>query len=123
YIDALPAAVNPNTKRVHPNFRQTRAATGRLACTDPNLQNIPVRTEIGRKIRAAFVPAQAGDVLLTADYSQIELRMLAHLSEDPALMAAFEEDQDIHSFVAAQVFDVAIEFVTSEQRRVAKAVN
>ncbi|MCG3177905.1 MAG: DNA polymerase I [Phycisphaerae bacterium] len=123
YVDALPKLVNPKTGRVHPDFAQTRAATGRLACHDPNLQNIPVRTEIGRQIRRAFVPGSADNLMLTADYSQVELRVLAHLSGDPALSQAFEQDQDIHSFVAAQVFDVPIDRVSAEQRRRAKAVN
>ena len=123
YVDALPAMINPDTGRVHPTFTQTRAATGRLACQDPNLQNIPIRTAIGRTIRQAFVPSAPGLVMLTADYSQIELRMLAHFSKDPALMAAFAEDQDIHTFVASQVFDVMPQMVDPEQRRRAKAVN
>ncbi|MDD4892364.1 MAG: DNA polymerase, partial [Phycisphaerae bacterium] len=123
YVDALPRLIDGRTGRLHPNFTQTRTATGRLACQDPNLQNIPIRTELGRQIRRAFVPGTPANVLLTADYSQIELRMLAHFSQDPALMRAFAEDQDIHTFVAAQVFDVMPQMVDPEQRRRAKAVN
>lgn len=123
YVDALPRMICAQTGRVHPTFTQTRTATGRLACQDPNLQNIPIRTPAGRAIRQAFIPGQPDWVMLTADYSQIELRMLAHFSEDPALMRAFAEDQDIHTFVAAQVFDVMPAFVDPEQRRRAKAVN
>ena len=123
YVDTLPKMIVPRTGRVHTSFNQTVTATGRISSSDPNLQNIPVRTEIGREIRRAFVPAEPGNVLLTADYSQIELRVLAHLSGDPALMAAFEEDQDIHRAVAAEIFDVPIPLVTDEMRARAKAVN
>jgi DNA polymerase-1 len=123
YVDALPRLVNPDTGRVHPDFAQTRAATGRLACHNPNLQNIPVRTEIGRQIRRAFIPGSADNVMLTADYSQVELRILAHLSGDPTLKQAFKDDLDIHAFVAAQVNNIEIDDVDAEQRRRAKAVN
>jgi DNA polymerase I len=122
YLLALKDDINPRTGRVHASFNQTVAATGRLSSSDPNLQNIPIRTEIGREIRRAFV-AEDGCVLITADYSQIELRILAHLSEDPALIEAFEQDQDIHTAVAAEVFDVEPHAVTSEQRNSAKMVN
>ena len=122
YVDALPAAINPATGRVHASFNQTVAATGRLSSSDPNLQNIPVRSEVGRLIRSAFV-AENDNVLITADYSQIELRILAHYSGDDALREAFAGDLDIHAAVAAQVFGVPIEQVSSEQRRRAKAVN
>jgi DNA polymerase-1 len=122
YLDALPALVHPDG-RIHASFNQVVAATGRLSSSDPNLQNIPVRTEDGRQIRQAFVPGEPGWKLLAADYSQIELRVLAHFSGDPALVKAFEQDRDIHAAVAAQVFSVAEESVVSEQRRVAKMVN
>ncbi|GIW78348.1 MAG: DNA polymerase I [Gemmatales bacterium] len=122
YVDALPALIHPRTGRIHASFNQTVTATGRLSSSDPNLQNIPIRTELGRQIRQAFIPEE-GYVLLTADYSQIELRMLAHFSEDPELCRAFAEDRDIHSSVAAQIFGVAEEDVTAEMRRVAKTVN
>ena len=122
YVDALPSIVQPSTGRVHASFNQTVAATGRLSSSDPNLQNIPIRTEQGGQIRQAFVPRE-GWLLITADYSQIELRLLAHLSKDETLRRAFAEDHDIHSLVAAQIFGVDPKAVTSEQRRVAKTVN
>jgi DNA polymerase-1 len=123
YLDALPALVNPDDGRVHASFNQVVAATGRLSSSDPNLQNIPVRTEDGRQIRQAFVAGPPGWSLLTADYSQIELRVLAHFSQDPALIRAFNEDRDIHAAVAARIFSVAEADVDSGQRRVAKTVN
>jgi DNA polymerase-1 len=123
YVDALPEMVNPNTGRVHASFNQTVAATGRLSSSDPNLQNIPVRSEDGRQIRQAFVPGFPGWLLLTADYSQIELRLLAHFCGDEALRKAFAEDRDIHTAVAAEIHGVPPEKVTSEMRRVAKTVN
>ncbi|MGH7734704.1 MAG: DNA polymerase, partial [Gemmatimonadales bacterium] len=122
YVDVLPAAVHPDTGRIHTSFHQTGAATGRLSSSDPNLQNIPVRTEEGRRIRQAFI-APPGSVLLAADYSQIELRIMAHLSGDPGLLAAFAEDLDVHVATAAEVFDVATTAVTSDQRRTAKTIN
>jgi DNA polymerase-1 len=122
YVDALPGLVNPNTGRVHASFNQTVAATGRLSSSDPNLQNIPVRTEQGRQIRQAFVP-EPGWTLLTADYSQIELRLLTHFCGDERLRQAFAEDRDIHATVAAEVFGVAEQDVSSEMRRRAKTVN
>ncbi|MCS6851397.1 MAG: DNA polymerase I [Gemmataceae bacterium] len=122
YVDALPALVNPQTGRIHASFNQTVAATGRLSSSDPNLQNIPVRSEVGRQIRQAFIPEE-GWQLLTADYSQIELRMLAHFSGDAALRRAFAEDRDIHAAVAAEIFAIPEEAVGPEQRRVAKTVN
>jgi DNA polymerase-1 len=122
YVDALPAAVNPATGRLHTSFNQTGAATGRLSSSDPNLQNIPVRGEEGRRIRAAFV-APPGSVLIAADYSQIELRILAHLSGDSALVDAFRSDQDIHARTAAEVFGVLPGTVTADMRRVAKVIN
>ena len=122
YLTSLEEAIHPETKRVHASFNQTVAATGRLSSSDPNLQNIPVRTELGREIRRAFV-AEPGHVLITADYSQIELRLLAHLAEDPALVDAFRQGADIHAAVAAEVYGVGLDAVTSEQRNTAKMVN
>ncbi|MFH1549933.1 MAG: DNA polymerase I [Planctomycetota bacterium] len=123
YVDALPAMVNSKTNRLHTSFNQTGTATGRLSSSDPNLQNIPVRTELGRAIRSAVLPRDGEQVLLTADYSQIELRMLAHLSEDEELCGAFLADQDIHRSVASRIYGVKPEDVTPEMRRQAKAVN
>ncbi len=123
YIDALPEEVDPRTSRIHCNFNQTVAATGRLASQDPNLQNIPIRTEAGRKIRAAFKPQKTDWSFLAADYSQIELRLLAHLSQDDLLIEAFTSNADIHRSTAASVFDIPLEQVTREQRDKAKAVN
>jgi DNA polymerase-1 len=122
YIDALPSLVNPKTKRVHTSFNQTRTATGRLSSSEPNLQNIPVRGELAKEIRQAFI-APKGSSLLAADYSQIDLRALAHLSQDKSLLAAFRHDEDIHRATAAQVFGVKPQAVTAEMRRVAKTVN
>ncbi|HUX01993.1 MAG TPA: DNA polymerase I, partial [Phycisphaerae bacterium] len=107
YVDALPQLVDPETRRIHTSFNQTATATGRLSSSDPNLQNIPIRTDEGRQVRRAFVPGEKGWVLLAADYSQIELRMLAHYSDDPALCRAFADDRDIHRFVASQLYGVA----------------
>ncbi|HEV3120811.1 MAG TPA: DNA polymerase I [Isosphaeraceae bacterium] len=123
YLDALAPLVHPADGRVHASFNQVVAATGRLSSSDPNLQNIPVRTEDGRQSRQAFVPGFPGWSLLTADYSQVELRVLAHLSEDRALKDAFARDLDIHSAVAAQIFGVPVAKVDDNQRRVAKTVN
>ena len=122
YLVALGQAINPQTGRVHASFNQTVAATGRLSSSDPNLQNIPIRTDIGREIRRAFL-AEPGNVLITADYSQIELRLLAHLSRDPALIDAFRRGIDIHRAVAAEVFGVTPENVDPRQRGTAKMVN
>jgi len=122
YADALPRLVHPSTGRLHTHFSQTGAATGRLSSSNPNLQNIPVRTELGREIRAAFI-ASPGRLLLSADYSQIELRILAHLSEDPVLVEAFRRGEDIHSRTAQEVFGVAPFAQTPEHRRVAKVIN
>jgi DNA polymerase-1 len=123
YVDALPALVHPVTGRIHTSFKQDVAATGRLSSTEPNLQNIPVRTPEGREIRSAFLPGDPGWQLVAADYSQIELRVLAHFSGDEALRQAFAEDRDIHQQVAAEVYGVPPEEVTPEMRRSAKAVN
>jgi DNA polymerase-1 len=122
YTDKLPQMVNAQTGRVHTTFSQATAVTGRLASTDPNLQNIPVRTAEGRKIREAFI-APPGHTLLSADYSQVELRIMAHLSEDPALLRAFQEGADIHRATAAEIFGVPPADVTADQRRYIKAVN
>ena len=122
YVEALPTLVNHETGRVHATFHQTIAATGRLSSSDPNLQNIPIRTEKGREIRRAFV-AEPGWSLLTADYSQIELRILAHLSQDPEMLRAFRAQEDIHQRTAEEVFGVAPELVTSQMRNQAKAIN
>ncbi len=123
YVDALGALIDPKTGRVHTSFNQTVTATGRLSSSNPNLQNIPIRTELGRKIRGAFVPQDSEDCLLSADYSQIELRLLAHFSKDEALRAAFAADQDIHRFVASQIYGVPLDEVTSEMRMRCKTVN
>ena len=122
YIDALPALVDPRTGRLHTTFNQAVAATGRLSSSDPNLQNIPIRSELGHRIRNAFV-ADPGYQIVSADYSQIELRVLAHFSQDPAFLDAFAAGQDIHRRTAAEVFNVALDAVSSEQRRIAKAIN
>lgn len=122
YVDALPEMVHPQTGRVHASFNQVVAATGRLSSSEPNLQNIPIRTEAGREIRSAFLPAE-GCVLLAADYSQIELRVLAHFSGDETLRTAFANDEDIHARVASEVYGVPLAEVTGEMRRAAKAVN
>ncbi len=122
YVDALPALIDPRTKRVHTTFNQTGTATGRLSSSDPNLQNIPVRGELGHRIRKAII-APPGAYLLSADYSQIDLRVLAHLSQDPGLIAAFAQDEDIHATTACRLFGVSKEQVTPEMRRNAKTVN
>jgi DNA polymerase I len=122
YVDTLPALIRSSTGRVHTTFGQTGTATGRLSSTNPNLQNIPIRTELGRGIRAAFI-AEPGHVLLTADYSQIELRLLAHFSHDPLLVEAYRRGDDIHTLTASQVFGVPPLMVTADHRRQAKVVN
>ncbi|AHE65716.1 DNA polymerase I [Legionella oakridgensis ATCC 33761 = DSM 21215] len=122
YIDALPKRINPQTHRVHTSYNQAVAATGRLSSSDPNLQNIPIRTEEGRLIRKAFI-APANHLLLAADYSQIELRIMAHLSKDANLLKAFAQGWDIHAATASEIFSVNLQEVTAEQRRRAKAVN
>ena len=123
YVDALPLFINKKTGRIHCTFNQSVTATGRLSCQDPNLQNIPVRSEEGKKIREAFKPQKPDWVFLSSDYSQIELRLLAHLSDDPALLYAFEKGEDIHAYTASLVFDVPLKEVTPEMRYRAKAVN
>jgi len=122
YLDALPAAVRPGTGRLHTSFNQTITATGRLSSSDPNLQNIPTRGPEGQRIRAAFI-GRPGSFILAADYSQIELRILAHLSDDPVLVAAFRSGDDIHARTAAEIFGVPVDAVTAEMRRAAKVIN
>ena len=122
YVDALPKLIHPETGRLHTSFSQTTAATGRLSSSDPNLQNIPIRTELGREIRAAFV-AEKGKILLSADYSQIELRVMAHFSGDPVLIDAFRNGEDIHARTAQEVFGVGPMAQNAEHRRAAKAIN
>jgi DNA polymerase I len=122
YVDALPKLIHPETGRLHTSFSQTGTATGRLSSSDPNLQNIPIRTELGREIRAAFV-AEKGKILLSADYSQIELRVMAHFSKDPVLVEAFRNGEDIHARTAQEVFGVGPMAQTAEHRRAAKAIN
>lgn len=123
YVDALPKLLNPKTHRVHTSFNQTVTATGRLSSSNPNLQNIPVKTELGRKIRKAFVPQHRDSYIVSADYSQIELRILAHLSKDRNLMEAFRQERDIHNHTASLIFGVSEDEVTSQMRSQAKAVN
>jgi DNA polymerase-1 len=122
YTDKLPLMVNPDTGRVHTNYAQAVAVTGRLSSNDPNLQNIPIRTPEGRRVREAFV-APPGHVILSADYSQIELRIMAHISGDPGMTRAFAEGEDIHRATAGEVFNVAPAQVSAEQRRYAKTIN
>ena len=123
YIDALPNLVSCRDNRIHTSFNQTITTTGRLSSSNPNLQNIPARSELGEKIRGAFVPENPENIMLSADYSQIELRLLAHCSQDENLMQAFIDDVDVHTRTAAKIFDVPEEAVTKDMRRKAKAVN
>ncbi|MEJ5145803.1 DNA polymerase I [Sphingobacterium sp. MYb388] len=123
YVDALPGLINPDTGLIHTSYNQAVAATGRLSSTNPNLQNIPIRTERGREVRKAFIPRHENNVILSADYSQIELRLIAELSKDPNMMEAFTSGHDIHRATAARVYGLELEEVTSDQRRNAKAVN
>ena len=123
YIDALPRLVNRKTGKIHTSFNQTVTTTGRLSSSNPNLQNIPIRTELGSRMRAAFIPSRPGELFLSADYSQIELRLLAHYSGEEVLIRAFEADKDIHEATAIEVFGVLPEQVTSQMRRIAKMVN
>lgn len=123
YVEALPALINPRTGRVHSSFNQALAATGRLSSQNPNLQNIPIRTPEGRRVREAFIPRDDEHVILSADYSQIELRLIAHISNEEAMIEAFRKNQDIHQATAARVFGVPLDQVTPEQRRAAKTVN
>lgn len=123
YVDALPRLVNPRTGRVHTTFRQTVAQTGRLSSDNPNLQNIPVRSEAGKQVRKAFIPRDADHTLISADYSQIELRLIAEIARDEAMLTAFQNGQDIHAATAAKIFNVPLEEVTKEQRYQAKTIN
>ncbi len=123
YLDALPQLIHPKTGKVHTSFNQTVAATGRLSSSDPNLQNIPIRSEIGREIRKAFIPSEENYLILSADYSQIELRIMAHLSRDQAMIESFYQDKDIHTATAARIFNIPENEVTSDHRRKAKEIN
>ena len=123
YVDALPDLIHPETKVVHTSFNQTTTSTGRLSSSEPNLQNIPIKTEVGRQIRRAFVPRSRGRRILSADYSQVELRVLAHFSGDPNLIKAFQESHDIHQFTATLLYNTAPDDVTREMRNVAKTIN
>lgn len=123
YVDSLPELINPRTGRIHTTFNQTIAATGRLSSINPNLQNIPIRTDRGREIRKAFVAEGKDNVILSADYSQVELRIIAHITQDPGMLSAFHNGEDIHASTAAKVFDVPLKDVNSDMRRKAKAVN
>src|SRR6185503_15089198 len=124
YLDNLTEFQSPVDGRIHASFNQTGAATGRLSMSDPNLQNIPIRTDEGRRIRLAFVPGDTrNNLLLTADYSQIELRLLAHFTQEPALLRSFEADEDVHRTVAAEVFHVELDKVSKDQRGQAKTIN
>jgi DNA polymerase-1 len=122
YVDALPKLINKQTGKIHTTYNQTVTATGRISSTNPNLQNIPVRTDDGREIRRAFIPDE-GNLMLSADYSQIELRLMADISGDPEMVAAFQEGEDIHRATAAKIYGVKPEEVTDEQRRNAKTAN
>jgi len=123
YVDSLPREINKRDGRLHGKFNQTVAVTGRLSSSDPNLQNIPIKTEVGRRIRRGFTPGSPDSSLISADYSQIELRLLAHMSGDELLIDAFEKNQDIHARTAGEIFDVPIEEVTSDMRRIGKTIN
>ena len=123
YVEALPQLVNRTTGRIHTSFNQAVTATGRLSSTNPNLQNIPVRDEMGRRIREAFIPSDDEHLLLSADYSQVELRLMAHLSGDPSLIEAFANGEDIHAATAAKLYHKSIEEVTPDERRKAKTAN
>jgi DNA polymerase I len=123
YVDALPKLIAKRDKRVHGEFNQAATSTGRLSSSNPNLQNIPIRSEIGSRMRNAFVPSEADSVIISADYSQIELRLLAHMAEDPTLIDAFEKNQDVHARTAGEIFDIPIEEVSAEMRRVGKTLN
>ncbi len=122
YVDVLPECINPQTGRIHTSLKQTGTSTGRLISSDPNLQNIPIDTVEGKRIREAFIP-EDGFILLSADYSQIELRLLAHFSEDDSLVSAFVTEGDIHRRTAAEIFGVSEDLVSTEMRRLAKTIN
>ena len=123
YVDVLPTLVNKKTGRIHTSFNQTVTSTGRLSSSEPNLQNIPIKTDLGRQIRRAFIPRAKGRKILSADYSQVELRILAHFSKDPNLMKAFQNDLDVHQFTATLLYGVKPENVSREMRNVAKTIN
>ncbi len=123
YVDALPQMVDPQTGRLHTTFNQVGANTGRMSSSDPNLQNIPIRTDLGRDVRRAFVASTPGNLIVAADYSQVELRILAHISRDPALIEAFERGEDIHTSTASRILGIALNAVSADQRRLAKVVN
>jgi DNA polymerase-1 len=123
YVDALPRLINPRTGKIHTSFNQAVTSTGRLSSTDPNLQNIPIREERGREVRKAFIPSDGRHILMSADYSQIELRLMAHMSGDPHMMEAFHNNEDIHSATAAKIFGISVSEVTPEMRRKAKTAN
>ena len=123
YIDALPELIHPETGKIHTSFNQAVTSTGRLSSTNPNLQNIPVRDELGREIRKAFIPDNEDCIFFSADYSQIELRIMAHLSQDPHMIEAFQSGMDIHAATAAKIYGVALDEVTSDMRRKAKTAN
>jgi len=123
YVEGLLSVINPNTGRIHSSFNQTVTATGRISSTEPNLQNIPIKLEMGRKIRKVFVPENSDYVLLDADYSQIELRILAHITNDENMISAFVNNEDIHTSTASRIFDVQMDSVTSAMRSRAKTVN
>ncbi len=123
YVDALPKLKNPNTNRIHSSFNQTVTATGRLSSTNPNFQNIPIRTKVGREIRKSFVTQKSGWKILSADYSQVELRIMAHISKDEKLVEAFKNDSDVHSSTASLVYDVPLKDVSEDMRRTAKVIN
>lgn len=123
YVDALPKMIHPVTKHIHTNYRQTVASTGRLSSTNPNLQNIPIRTDNGRKVREAFIPSSEDRILIAADYSQVELRLIAHMSQDPEMIKAFNEGSDFHAATASRLFNVPVEMVSREYRSYAKTVN
>jgi DNA polymerase-1 len=123
YVEALPKLINPRTGRIHTSFNQAVTSTGRLSSTDPNLQNIPIREERGREIRKAFIPSDADHLLLSADYSQIELRLMAHMSNDPNMLEAFRRNEDIHAATAAKIYGISLAEVTSDMRRKAKTAN
>ncbi len=122
YVDTLPVQIHPETGRVHTSFSQTGAVTGRLSSSDPNLQNIPMKTDLGRSVRKGFIAGE-GNLLLSVDYSQIELRIVAHMANDEAMLAAFHAGQDIHATTAAAIYGIPLAAVTKEQRRHAKAIN
>ena len=123
YIDALPKLIHPKTGKIHTSYNQTVTATGRLSSSNPNLQNIPIRTDLGKEIRRAFIPSKDDYVILSADYSQIELRIMAHLSGDPTMIENFKKNKDIHAATAALIFNIPVEEVTDDHRRKAKEIN